>query len=332
LALSLITLAFVLLLWVGPKLKWDRFQEAIAACALVFGVLVALLACLVAHERKRRLNLPAGRGRRLKQLIEHPRAKERFPHRVIEFSARRVGRLHHAAVRKLLEGMPPGTVILARAEPAEESLPIEGVHVSFEPIRIDEPDERIADVVFPTIEQPSGEAETRANDAPNDSADEDGPKTGWLGVGRVAIVLLTTLLVLAWCVWEVIHAIIRRRPSEATLLWLVALTLAWAWLGPLFFERQWWLMPAGLAVRETGLLRRKLRVDYFRPVDSVLFLDTAEGVAHVASRGRSGTIDLPLEGPSAVLAAWFSPVDSPPREVVEAFLGSDGDKARTSPL
>lgn len=278
----------VVMLVLGAVVRFDFGTEFSLSWSIqgfvVYLMILAGVSFLAWRQRQLRLNVPRNRFARLKRLMESPQAKARFPHRAIEYQFRKSpDRTLPRALRALKE-IPAGTTIVANT-PSGTPIILPGRStVAFEPVSLSSPDTGLVDLLeLGAAARLEGDPALAARLESQDV--QPAPRGRTINLAAACALLVIMLAVLGW-------AILAASKSGTIVVWVpVALVIVAAlYLGPLFGEREWWLVPGGLVGRRSPFWRTRAQLIYVRAQEATLFLDLRAHSCFVAHCGRVYTL------------------------------------------
>jgi len=287
LVVILVTLGAAMLV-LGAVVRFDFGSEFslswLIQGSVVYVMILAGVSFLAWRQRQLRMNVPRNRFVRLEKLVKSPQAKARFPHRVIEYQFRKSPDRALPRALKALKELPQGTVIVANAAAGIPFVLPGRSSVAFEPVSLSKPDDGLVNLLELGLiarleEDPAVAGRSESQDV---QPARRGRTISLVGACALLAIMLT---VLGWA--------IRAVAQSGTILVCVPLVLVIVvvvYLGPLFGEREWWLVPGGLVGRRSPFWRTRAQLIHVRGHEAVLFLDLRAHSCLVVHRGRVYTL------------------------------------------
>ena len=267
---------------------------------------------------------PTGRRERLASVLGVPSVATRLPHRGVEWVLRR----HPTSSRKLraaLRTLPPGTIIVANGpRRVDGAWRPAGAHTPFEPVGLASNDEQLGWLLY---QDALGQGHIEEDDT---SSAESGRAEVRRVKGATVFGSILSVVGILWLVYCLFLAVTGQWGGHAYFALLVLGMILLGRLADMFWERAWWVVPAGLLCRESRLWRKAMAIRLFAAEESALFLDMREGHGFVHGHGQVLKFDCPhLQIPVSwgVLSAWLSTARRPTLEEVRSYLGPDAESA-----
>ena len=261
------------------------------------------------------LSKPLFRTRRLERIVAAAPGDNRHRHRVAENILR--GKvLTRSVAKRLTNVLEPGDILCVNPPRDEPGLRVTQNSSRFEPMDIDDDDERLELFVS------SGHAMDA--DLP--------PQAAGAGFAKRAAGALKSLLkqlfVWAWLLFWAFYIlrslyflITQGATKDSYPAMFIALLCIYGAFMATMFEEKTWIVPGGLIYRYAPFYRRTPLVEYYEPGSTPLVIDWRSNVCVVWSRGRPNCILCPDLAAAAVLLAWASTAPAPTLQEVRSFLG-----------
>lgn len=279
---------------------------------------VVLIAAREWYLIHRRMNHPPVRGRRLQLLLQDADRAQRFPHRQVE----RLVRRHPTSRRRLLrlaKILPPGTLVVVNGPRLYGAVPRPcGAVVPFEPIDIHSDDERLGWLLIQDFKAQDFDIEwiEEQEETPRPSL-----RTRLEWSRQVVFAWAAMLFWVGWLVYSVYRIATRPFDGVSAFFLLVLALASWAIVAPLFWERRWWVIPAGLMLRDARAWRGQQNVWLFAASSCVLLVDLGSSRAVVSNGRRSFGFASEPQVLGAAISAWLTRARQPSMAELLSFAG-----------
>lgn len=262
------------------------------------------------YLRHRLMRPTRPRTERLSRVVRHPSSFARLPHRHVEWLLRhRPTSLRR--IRALIRECAAGQVFVI-IDPRERTFPLpQPTALHFEPIALhSDIDEavRLCHASFDGAEQPP------------DVESEAPAKFTWRDLKAAAGALLPLACLAGAVGWALWLAIARHQFS-----WMLIVLgpVVAVFLLKLLAERQWWIVPGGLAFREDYIWRRTLNIQLLTAPQSTICIDLCNDRILVAHGVRTLSIRSADLMCHAVLAGWISQARTPTEAEIRSLLSGE---------
>ena len=224
--------------------------------------------------------------------------------------------LTQSVARQLTNVLNPGDILCVNPPRREIDLFLGRNSIQFEPIDIDDDEDRIELFVA------SGQEADEASPSQPESAGR--ARTGASALKSFLKQLLSWMWLLFWSFYllrSIYFLITQGATRESFPFLVVAFLCIFGIFMATMFEKKTWIVPGGLIYRYAPFYRRVPAVEYFRPDSSPLVIDCRSNHCVVWSGGRPFRLFCPDLAAPAVLLAWLSTAPAPTLQEVRSFLG-----------
>lgn len=221
------------------------------------------------------------------------------------------------ALRTAAKAVPPGHALWINAKRPEDSIDPISTDISFEPIDLKSDVEQLAWLCTAILEIRECQlpAQPQRNQSPHVM------KTLFKKYLGMTLRWTFMALQLSYLSSLVYYAMTNGLSLASVSLFLLISMWGIVWVKPLFFDRQWFLIPGGLLLREATLFPRRDTFRIVTPVTHGIVIDDRFGVAAINDRNRTLKLTCPNRASWAILAAWLSTARTPTESEIRSFLG-----------
>ena len=313
-----LVLGVLIILSLRPLLGEDPSSIALTVLSVV-SILITQFIMLSWANRlhvKKILSKPEFRTERLARLISSDPSAERIRHRRAEQLLRGKSMLTKSVVRQLFKVLRPGDLLIVNIPREEIRLAKQGNAIQFEPIDLDDDEDRLQSLVLEW-------KDTASDEAPGDSSD-----AGEAVRARPIRTMLATVFSWIWLLFWVLFLlrstyvfVMNGASRESIPFMILAAVCIGSFLAATMFERKTWIVPGGLIYRYAPFYRKAPLVKYFRPALTPLLVDFRSGILLVSDKDREYQFACPELAAFAVVLAWSSTAPSPTDSEAMSFLG-----------
>ncbi len=292
----------------------DKVSDAIKIGPFVLAILVGPVIWMYAYNsmrHKRAMKPTQYRTDRLTRVIQHPKARERLPHRWIEYFLRETPRSDRRVAQFFASIAKEHCIVIAPRRGEQAPRPLRR-NLAFEPIELLGASERAMhlceqlfdpDGTYSDVQELSSPAKIRKSILP------------------VFLSLLNGLGVVWFFFHFLFSPLLRGSAPNPILVVCFVLLGAITLYSGIFTENRWWVAPGALLCRR--IRRFGSRVDSFRctPATTPLLLDLRANRGFVVGSEKVRQFNGTPIGCWLVLAGWLSDVPPPNDLEVQHFLG-----------
>ncbi|MBI5762552.1 MAG: hypothetical protein HZA51_03400 [Planctomycetes bacterium] len=224
---------------------------------------------------------------------------------------------YNRILRKAVTTIPPGHAVWINAKRPDNSVDPISTDIYFEPIELSRDIEQLVWLCMSNLEVRERQQPALPSKAQNPPASKSRAKKFANAASQISVLTLQ----LCWLVIMIYDAVTKGLSIGSVVPFLLVSGWVFAWIRPLFLDRQWFLIPGGILLREVVLFPRSDTFRVISPMTHGILIDERHGVAAINDLDRTLRIACPGGAAWAILAAWLSTARTPTESEIRTFLG-----------